>query len=133
MTFRRAPRVLVLIALLTLSLGCSSYRTLPVDTDFTKMPSINAADKPVRITAFTDADGTDQEWKGYVWASATDSLEFYKGSASGERKSEWFRVARADVASLEMVESTDPTTGIVVAGTLLSLIPLIYALAGGGY
>ena len=117
MLTRRIITALTLAAFVSATPGCAGRVTLPVDTDFTKKPSVNRAHDPVQIAGYTTADSGKQDWKGWVRATSIDSLEFFRGAPSGRQtgnRPESFRLARAEVVSLEMIEQGDNTTALVI-------------------
>jgi hypothetical protein len=115
MRFRRAVSVLVLAAFLPLAVGCSSQRTVRMDSDPGDTSPAAASNQPTKISGYTTTDSEFHEWDGQMSVVGTDSLEFARSLAvqvgnrppdrTADKGDETIRLAKAQVVSVDVVDS----------------------------
>ena len=140
---QRVISVVTLATFLPLAVGCSSHRTMDLDSDPVAADVWLTEQGWVKIAGHQLRDGEFHGWEGEVRAAPPDSLEFrrvvidrsnpYSDSSSLER----IRVPRSEVARLELVEFSDHKTAVlgltigVVLGAIVSTAFVVVDQMGG--
>ncbi len=134
MQYHRTISVLTLITFLPFAASCSSRQTIPLESDLEGGQLAVDDDAPLRIKAFTMRTGERRDWVGEVRAVSTDSLEFARElvqrSANAppvrDARQEIVRFAKADVASVEIVEYHEGRSLVLV---FVGLPAALFAIA----
>lgn len=132
MDVRRCVSLVVLVTFLPLALGCSSSRTVAIGQD---PDSLLERSDEQRIVGYTTADGEHHSWLGLIESVAGDSLRFTPAPLSGIPEEEWpppFRMARADVRSVDIGDDSGAFVALlVISGVLLAVVAVSALVANG--
>ena len=132
MNFRRSISILILLAFLPCGLGCSTSRTLLVAEDDpagSETGTSFKAGEPIEITGYTRPDDGFRAWRGYVQAAPPDSLLFTQPVESRRRGTATsFRLAMADVVSIDSSEFSPGKTAVLTIGVVAAIAIAVTAI-----
>lgn len=135
MRYRSLISVVSLLAFLPVAAGCANHTTSFIQDDLvTDETTAKLADgDEVWISGYTTRIGGYHRWRGHVSYVGADSLEFLRSdpttNSSRETEGARFRLARADVISLEVATSDDVATTALLMSSVAMV--LVFALAKG--
>jgi len=125
MRFHRTISIVSLVAFLPFAVGCSSQRTVRLDSDPGDASTSDASSQPTKISGYTTVDSEFHVWHGQMSAVGADSLEFTRAQpgpggnsprARDHPGDEIFRLAKSHVASVDVVDSQPVRTVVLVIG-----------------
>ena len=142
MRFHQAISVLVLATFLPFAVGCSSQRTVRLDSDPGEPSLPIASNESVAILGYTTVDSEFHEWDGQMRVVGADSLEFTRNPALKAAKananrppdsttdegSEMTRLGLAQVASVDIVDSHPGRTIALGFGVFVLLFTAMAAI-----
>ena len=138
MNYQRVISLGTLLCFLPLAVGCSTQRTIELDSDPATTAEVLDIDQPTTIRGFTTRSNGYQKWNGHVQATSPDSLLFTQRVTSGNAapvEDLELVLARADVSSIHFSEAEvgKSILAAVGIGTLLWVSVVGIAILSGDF
>lgn len=133
MTARRLISLVTLLSFLPLAVGCSSQKSIALDSNPGSEADPLRGGKSVRISGYTSTVNGYQEWSGAVRAAQSDSLQFSRRAGSTVHESRSLRLPRAEVISLSTTDTHFGRSVLLVFGCFVGMLGLAAALDPQGF